>query len=121
MEATEQAILDDLNAVIARAQAAGLVVTITLEHQQPLAMGNYAMVPAVRPARQPSLTLNLCGIDMSAGDDSSVVVEVSDKGVRIPGAVWPDPETIQFDYERRDPFNPSLRTDDDKPKRRRTD
>lgn len=121
METTEQMILGELRAVIARAEQAGLVATIALQPKLPPAMGHYTMVPDVRAARRPALTLTLCGIDPAAGDDRSVVVEVKDGAVRIPGAIWPDPKTINFDHERRDPYNATLRTDDDKTKRRRTD
>lgn len=48
------AIREDAESLIRIAQANNAVVTITLQPQQPPAMGNYVMVADVRPARQRS-------------------------------------------------------------------
>lgn len=47
-----EAIREDAENLIRVAQTHNAVVTITLEPQEPLAMGNYKMVADVRPARQ---------------------------------------------------------------------
>lgn len=49
--AAAHGLLADANALIVRAQAAGQVITISLQSKQPLASGNYDMVPDVYTAR----------------------------------------------------------------------
>lgn len=45
-------IADRLAMLIAEAEAAKQIITVTLEPSLPLAMGHYRMVGAVRPARE---------------------------------------------------------------------
>lgn len=52
--ATPAEILDDAQRLIARAQHAGVVLTIETVSVPPLAMGRYVMRAATRPARQPA-------------------------------------------------------------------
>lgn len=50
LEQVKQSVLRDLNRTIELAKKVNLVVEIKLEPKQPLAMGNYDMVPSVREA-----------------------------------------------------------------------
>lgn len=74
MNLIHQAIREDAENLIRIAQTHKAVVTITLEPQEPLAMGNYEMVADVRPARQRAAS----SFDLDATCDAAMAVLTSE-------------------------------------------